>query len=353
MIDRKTDNWLITGSNGFIGSNFVAMLARAAFHSGVSMNGGSFILNPRKIICFDAMTYAAMPDHKLREFIGFSKCGNIKTIPGDIRERGLVKYLIDLYDIDIVVNFAAETHVDNSITRPGSFVESNVNGVYQLLEAIRETKKKPRFHHISTDEVFGSLDEEDKPWTEESPYSPNSPYAATKAAADHLVRSFGKAYEIEFSITHSCNCFGRNQFPEKLIPRLVKTSIEEGKIYVYGNGRQLREWKYVEDNCLDILYAIILGEKNTSYCIGGGIEKRVSDVVDLSIKKMLDRGIINSAPEIVNIPDPRGLSQDHRYSMNDIKFRSIPRVSKIKYTEKDFDFDLGIAIESTFHDTLI
>jgi dTDP-glucose 4,6-dehydratase len=263
-------NTLITGGAGFIGSNFVRHLLREAPETA--------------IINLDALTYAGSTE-------------NLKDLPdpsrhtfvhGDICDRVAVDSLLRNFEIDTVVHFAAETHVDRSIFGPAEFIQTNVVGTLTLLEAARsywlEEKAFPkddvRFHHISTDEVFGSLAPGEPAFNESTPYSPNSPYAASKAASDHLVRAFHHTYGLPVTITNCTNNYGPYQFPEKLIPLMILNALSGRPLPIYGDGRQIRDWLYVEDHCEAIKVVLDRGVPGETYNIGGGNQPANIEVVE-------------------------------------------------------------------------
>lgn len=231
---------LITGGAGFIGSNFILYWFRNY---------------PKdKIINLDKLTYAG----NLENLTTISSFPNYSFVKGDICDAKLVDSVMD--GIDIVVHFAAESHVDRSISSPSEFVSTNVVGTHILLEASVRHKIK-RFHHISTDEVFGSLDLNSKDkFNEETPYNPNSPYSAIKAASDHLVRAYFQTYGLPASITNCSNNYGPYQYPEKLIPLTITNILEEKKVPVYGDGQNIRDWLYVEDHCAAIDRVLTMGK---------------------------------------------------------------------------------------------
>jgi len=252
-------NVLVTGGAGFIGSNFIHFLLRT--------EPGLNIIN------LDALTYAGnlanlehLPDQTRYSFVH-----------GDICDKELVAQLFDRYSIDTLIHFAAETHVDRSIISPERFIESNVVGTFNLLEAARSAwiseKSVPlgqvRFHHISTDEVYGSLESGAPAFSETSPYSPNSPYSASKAASDHLVRAYYHTYGLPVSITNCSNNYGPYQFPEKLIPLMVLNAIHGKPLPIYGDGQQIRDWLYVGDHCEAIWKVAQFGRPGETYTIGG------------------------------------------------------------------------------------
>ncbi|MHC4220933.1 MAG: dTDP-glucose 4,6-dehydratase, partial [Planctomycetota bacterium] len=220
---------LVTGGAGFIGSNFVRMV--------LAESKDAFIVN------LDKLTYAGNLEN-LGEYLEHS---NHKFIKGDICDAKLIEKIVDEYKIDSIINFAAESHVDRSITGPKIFIETNVIGTLTLLEIARD-KKLDRFIQVSTDEVYGSLGAEGK-FTEDTPLSPNSPYSASKAAADHLVAAFGHTWGLQYNITRCSNNYGAYQFPEKMIPLMINNALGDKELPVYGDGLQVRDWLYVYDHC--------------------------------------------------------------------------------------------------------
>jgi dTDP-glucose 4,6-dehydratase len=208
-------------------------------------------------------------------------------VQGNICDQDLLDKLLRQHQIDTIVHFAAESHVDRSILGPGQFVETNIIGTFTLLEAARKywlnDRALPldlvRFHHISTDEVFGSLATGEPAWTEETPYAPNSPYAASKASSDHLVRSYGHTYGLPFSLTNCSNNYGPYQFPEKLIPLMIHNALHDKELPVYGDGLQVRDWLYVYDHCTAIWRVLEQAPPGETYNIGGCNEKANLDVV--------------------------------------------------------------------------
>jgi dTDP-glucose 4,6-dehydratase len=301
---------LITGGAGFIGSNFIQ---------------DWFIESDEQIINLDKLTYAG----NLKNLEKILSCKNLVTIKGDICDRQLVSDLLNQYNPRAIINFAAETHVDRSINGPAEFMNTNVIGTFNLLNSTYEwfknqdTDKKNefRFLHISTDEVYGSLGINDKPFTEESPFRPNNPYAASKAASDHIARSYFQTYNLPVIITHSSNNFGPNQFPEKLIPLMIHCAINGKKLPVYGDGQHIRDWIYVADHCHAIRLVLKFGETGETYNIGGNCEKTNLEVVH-KICEILDRMHPKSNGEsyksqISFVEDRMG--HDRRYAMSIIK----------------------------------
>jgi dTDP-glucose 4,6-dehydratase len=252
-------NILVTGGQGFIGSNFVAEWRY----------GG-------KCIILDAMTYAA------NDFVP----GKGVLIKGNINDFGLVRNLIAEYEIDAIVHFAAESHVDRSILSAAAFIESNVSGTHTLLEVVRRSSRKIRFLHVSTDEVYGTLTPYEAPFTEESPYAPNNPYAASKAASDHFVRAYSKTYGLETLITHCTNNYGPIQHTEKFIPQAITNCLNGKPIPVYGTGANVRDWIYVSDHCSALRKVLWDGTPGETYNIGARTEKTNLEVAALIARKL-------------------------------------------------------------------
>ena len=270
-------NILVTGGAGFIGSNFI----RSLLATEPAIN----------IVNLDALTYSG----SLLNLAGLPGEDRYTFIRGDICDGELVRNTLAGHEIDTIIHFAAETHVDRSITRPDQFVQTNIVGTYTLLEAARKywLVEPPqgegpfRFHHISTDEVFGTLSPADPAWNESAPYAPSSPYSASKAASDHLVRSYGHTYGLPFTITNCSNNYGPYQFPEKLIPLVILNALEGKPLPVYGDGNQIRDWLHVQDHCDAIRLVLRTGRMGESYNIGGGnqptnllIVETICDILD-------------------------------------------------------------------------
>lgn len=301
-------NILVTGGAGFIGSNFIRYVLQTA--------PGAQLFN------LDALTYAG----SLENLKGLPDPQRHTFIQGDICNADLVNRILRQHEIDTVVHFAAETHVDRSILGPAKFVQTNVVGTFTLLDAVREfwLKEKPfpleqvRFHHISTDEVFGTLKPGEPAWTEATPYAPNSPYAASKASSDHLVRAYGHTYGLPYSITNCSNNYGPYQFPEKLIPLMIFNACQGKPLPIYGDGGQIRDWLYVEDHCEAIWLVLNKGLPGQTYNIGGG-----SQPTNLMIVEQLCGILDESMPESPFIPH-RSLMQyvadrpghDRRYAID-------------------------------------
>jgi dTDP-glucose 4,6-dehydratase len=260
-------NILVTGGAGFIGSNFIRMV--------LTEHPDCFVVN------LDKLTYAG----NLENLAEFRNHDRYKFVHGDICDSSLAgKFLLDTYQIDTIVNFAAESHVDRSITGPQIFIETNVAGTLSLLQAARD-RKVDRFLQVSTDEVYGSLGCEGK-FTEQTPLSPNSPYSASKAAADHLVRAFGHTWGLKYNITRCSNNYGPYQFPEKLIPLMIHNALHDKELPVYGDGMQVRDWLYVYDHCTAIWRVLEQAPPGETYNIGGCNEKANIDVVRLILERV-------------------------------------------------------------------
>ncbi|UCF42264.1 MAG: dTDP-glucose 4,6-dehydratase [Planctomycetota bacterium] len=259
---------LVTGGAGFIGSNFVRMV--------LAEHVDCFIVN------LDKLTYAGNLEN-LAEFLNHP---NHKFVKGDICDGILVEKIIDEYKIDAIINFAAESHVDRSITEPKVFIETNITGTLTLLEAARD-KKVARFVQISTDEVYGALAlGQDAKFTEQTPPSPNSPYSASKAAADHLVKAFGHTWAVKYNITRSSNNYGPYQFPEKLMPLMINNALNDKELPVYGDGLYVRDWLYVYDHCTAVWKVLTEAPPGEVYNIGGCNEKTNLEVIDVILNRL-------------------------------------------------------------------
>ena len=251
---------LVTGGAGFIGANFVRYW-RATHPDAL-------------VVVLDALTYAG----NLANLSGVVDDARCRFVQGDIRDQPLVEDLLRRERLDTVVHFAAESHVDRSISGPDAFIDTNIVGTHALLKACRAVwlagadPRPHRFHHVSTDEVYGSLGPADAPFTEETPYAPNSPYAASKAASDHLVRAYARTYGLATTTTNCSNNYGPYQFPEKLIPLMIVNLLEGKPLPVYGDGKNVRDWLYVEDHCAGIAQVLKRGRTGETYNIGGGTE---------------------------------------------------------------------------------
>ncbi len=308
------NNVLVTGGAGFIGSNFVRYLLQNEADA--------------RVINLDILSYAGSQE-------------NLKDLPhperhtfirGDICDRPLVDHLFHFYQVETVVHFAAETHVDRSILFPEHFLRTNVIGTFTLLEAARQywlhekslPRNQVRFHHISTDEVFGTLSPTAPAWTEDTPYAPSSPYSATKAASDHLVRSYGHTYQMPYSITHCTNNYGPYQFPEKLVPLMILNALDGKPLPIYGDGAQIRDWLFVEDHCEAIWMVLSRGQPGQTYNIGAGSQPTNLEVVQ-HLCGALDE-LLPDAPCIPHsslmrfVPDRPG--HDRRYALDISKIKA-------------------------------
>jgi dTDP-glucose 4,6-dehydratase len=263
-------NLLITGGAGFIGTNFVRhWLGRPA---------------TGRVVVFDALTYAG----NIENLAGLEANPRFTFVRGDICDEAAVRGLLEHYAIDTLVHFAAESHVDRSILGPDEFIRTNVVGTHALLKAAKsawiDRKSVPahRFHHVSTDEVYGSLSPTDAPFHEATPYAPNSPYSASKAGSDHLVRAYHETYGLHTTITNCSNNYGPYQFPEKLIPLIIINILSGQPLPVYGDGLQVRDWLHVADHCAAIELAITRGKAGEVYNVGGN-----SETTNIEIVRML------------------------------------------------------------------
>ena len=268
QINRTPRRILITGGAGFIGSNFVHHWAKSYPED--------------RIVVLDALTYAGNRD----TLASLEDKSNFKFVQGDICDRQLVDKLLAIEDIDTVAHFAAESHVDRSILGPGAFVQTNVVGTFTLLEAFRQRwneRNQPegdRFLHVSTDEVYGSLEADDPAFTETTPYTPNSPYSASKAGSDHLARAYFHTYGMPTMITNCSNNYGPFHFPEKLIPLMCINILLGKPLPVYGDGQNIRDWLYVEDHCRALDTVINRGVPGETYNVGGNNEVKNLDLVE-------------------------------------------------------------------------
>ena len=261
---------LVTGGAGFIGSNFILQ----------RMDSDS-----TAIVNLDKLTYAG----NLRNLEAISHERRYEFVHGDIADRGLVRSLLDRRKPRAIVHFAAESHVDRSISGPDDFIRTNIDGTFALLEEVRaywarlsdQEKTDFRLLHVSTDEVFGSLGPKDSAFSEDTPYAPNSPYAASKAASDHLVRAYHHTYGLPVLTTNCSNNYGRFQFPEKLIPLIILNARDGKPLPVYGDGQNVRDWLYVDDHCEAIAIVLARGRVGETYNIGGWNEKRNIEIVEI------------------------------------------------------------------------
>lgn len=280
---------LVTGGAGFIGSNFVHYWLEA---------------HPEdEIVILDCLTYAG----NLNNLKSIESQPNYSFVKGDILDKNLVETLVA--DCDIVVHFAAESHVDRSILGPEAFIETNVKGTFVLLEATRKYKK--HFHHVSTDEVFGHLSlEVQNKFNEQTPYDPRSPYSASKAGSDHLVRAYGETYGLSISITNCSNNFGPYQHPEKFIPRMITNVIDGENVKIYGDGLYVRDWLYVKDHCRAIDLILQAKQGGQTYLVGGMAE----DISNLDVAKLILQLMDVGEDKIEYVKDRPG--HDRRYAVD-------------------------------------
>ena len=331
MSITKNKNILLTGTAGFIGSNFVPYFLEK--------------YPEYNLINLDLLTYAG-------DLENLKECENnprYKFIKGDICNRELVEFIFNEYDINGVIHFAAESHVDNSIKNPGVFIETNVNGTYTLVDVAKNYwMEKPftyksdyqncRFHHISTDEVYGTLNETDL-FTETTPYAPNSPYSASKASSDMIIRAYNETFGLNTVITNCSNNYGPKQHDEKLIPTIIRKALNNEAIPIYGDGKNIRDWLYVLDHCkgIDIVYHT--GNTGETYNIGGRNERTNLQIVD-AICSILDTKVPkpnSSYKELITFVEDRA-GHDRRYAIDATKL-------EIELGWKaDEDFDSGIVL---------
>ena len=302
--------YIVTGGSGFIGTNFIRFMLDNGF--------------AERIINLDKLTYAGNPQNLLE----YDNDKRYAFTQGDICDQEIVQELFILHKPDVVVNFAAESHVDRSIDGPSDFIRTNISGTYTLLQKslryyqslTKEDQKSFRFHHVSTDEVFGSLNEDDF-FTEETPYDPSSPYSASKAASDHLVRAWHRTFGLPVIISNCSNNYGPFQFPEKLIPLMILNCLEGKPLPVYGTGKNVRDWLFVKDHCAAIFTIIEKGKIGETYNVGGNNEIKNIDIVK-TICSILDE--VQPAPNgnsyaelITFVRDRPG--HDFRYAIDSSK----------------------------------
>jgi dTDP-glucose 4,6-dehydratase len=301
------ENVLVTGGAGFIGSNFVRYILEK--EPGI------------RVVNLDLLTYAGLKEN-ISGFDGFDRH---VFIHGDICDSNLVTVLFDKYEIDTVVHFAAESHVDRSIEYPHDFVRTNVGGTLNLLDVARNAWGRDfsnrRFHHVSTDEVYGDMSDRSPAHTELSAYRPRSPYAASKASADHLVRAYFHTYGLPVTISLCSNNYGPHQFPEKLIPLSIVNALQGGVIPLYGDGLQIRDWLHVSDHCRAVYEILLHGAAGESYHVAAGNQWRNIELVR-KICGILDdlRPLeIPYSSRIVHVPDRPG--HDRRYALDAAKMQ--------------------------------
>ena len=297
---------LVTGGLGFIGSNFIKHIYEKYDYN---------------IINVDSVTYAANPENIPNNILNSSRYFFAET---DINDTNNVRYLITENSVNYIVNFAAESHVDNSINDSRPFIETNINGTHSLLTLLHNCPSIERYLQVSTDEVYGSLTEEDDAFTENTPLKPNSPYSASKASADLLCRSFYETFNYPILITRCSNNYGPNQHEEKLIPLMIKNAKSGKKLPVYGDGRNIRDWIYVSDHCSAIDAVLHRGRIGEVYNIGGKNEVRNIDIVKTILKLLY-----KSEDQIELVKDRLG--HDWRYGIDNTKIQNelnwVPHVS--------------------------
>lgn len=297
---------LVTGGAGFIGSNFI--------HYWLKNHPDDQVVN------LDALTYAGHLE-SLKDIEGNP---NYSFIKGDICDGQIVDQAME--GIDVVVHFAAESHVDRSIIDSSPFAQTNVEGTRVLLNVALQHKLK-RFHHISTDEVYGSLELTDPPFTEKTPYNPRSPYAASKASSDHWVRAYHYTYDLPVTITNCGNNYGPYQDPEKLIARFITNLMEGQKVPLMGEGENIRDWIFVLDDCTAIEAVLLHGRIGETYCIGG------DQLRNIDVTRKILKALGKDESWIEKVPDRLG--HDPRYALDDTKLRGLG-------WKPEHDFDLGL-----------
>ncbi len=289
---------LVTGGAGVIGSNFVVSTLKET---------GEPIVN------LDKLTYAG----NLRNLEAVRNDARHVFVQGDICDRALVRDLLKKHEPRAIVHFAAESHVDRSISGPAAFIQTNVLGTFSLLEEARAHSKEIRFLHVSTDEVYGSLGPDDPAFAETTPYAPNSPYAASKAASDHLVRAYHHTYGLATVTTNCSNNYGPHQYPEKLIPLMIASALAGKPLPVYGDGRNVRDWLYVLDHCEAVRLVLERGRAGETYNIGGNAERANIDVVG-TICALLEEAVPRKGgkyAELISFVQDRP-GHDRRYAMD-------------------------------------
>ncbi len=323
-----TKTLLVTGGAGFIGSNFISLLLKS--------------MPDVKVVNLDLMTYAGSPEN----LDGFGADDRYAFMEGDIRDREVVEHLFDQYDFDGVIHFAAESHVDNSISGPEAFITTNVNGTFTLLDVarkawmdgfeIKQGREDCRFLHISTDEVYGSLGAEGL-FSETTPYAPNSPYSASKAASDMIVRSYFHTYGMNVVTTNCSNNYGPRQHDEKLIPTIIRKAVKGENIPIYGDGLNVRDWLFVRDHCLGIWLAYANGRAGETYNIGGKNERTniyIAEKICTLMDQYLPKGGQSHKDLITYVTDRPG--HDKRYAIDASKI-----TDELGWSAEE-DFESGI-----------
>ena len=320
---------LITGGAGFIGSSVIRHIINNTEHS---------------VINIDKLTYAG----NLESLTSVENDTRYAFEQVDICDANEIKRIFNQYQPDIVMHLAAESHVDRSIDEPGEFIQTNIVGTYVLLEGARDywsnldsgKKDNFRFHHVSTDEVYGDLEGKDDLFTEETPYAPSSPYSAAKASSDHLVRAWQRTFKFPTLITNCSNNYGPYQFPEKLIPLIILNALEGKDLPIYGDGKQIRDWLYVDDHARALLHVALNGKISETYNIGGHNELQNIDVVK-TICNIMDELVpcdidgIGKYEQLITYVDDRS-GHDVRYAIDATKI-----ANKLKWTPNE-TFATGI-----------
>jgi dTDP-glucose 4,6-dehydratase len=329
---------LVTGGAGFIGTNFVR------YWRSSQPNDEVFVL--------DALTYAGRREN-------LAGLEGVTFIHGSICDFGLVRRTLTDYAIDTIVHFAAESHVDRSISGPDAFIETNIVGTHTLLKVAKEiwldtgSGMAHRFHHVSTDEVYGSLEPNEAAFSEATPYAPNSPYAASKAASDHLVRAYARTYGLKTSISNCSNNYGPYQFPEKLLPLFITNALHGKPLPIYGDGQNVRDWLHVSDHCRAIQLIVTAPQSDLVYNVGGGCELSNVAIFE-TICSSIDSAFNNNlelAKQYPNAPAARGiptaslkrfvpdrLGHDRRYAIDCTKIER-----ELGYRARVADFAVGFS----------
>jgi dTDP-glucose 4,6-dehydratase len=307
-------NILVTGGAGFIGSNLVRYLLAPV--------AGDFDARITKVVTLDKLTYAG----NRASLADLDADPRHVFVQGDIGDRAMIGQLLREHAIDAVMHLAAESHVDRSIDNPEEFIMTNFVGTYRLLEEFRRHAVESgrmadpglRFLHVSTDEVFGSLGPDDPAFCEETPYAPNSPYSASKAGSDHLARAYHHTYGLPVITTNCSNNYGPYQFPEKLLPLMIRKTLKGEPLPVYGDGANVRDWLYVEDHCRGLAMALLRGVPGKTYVIGGKCEMRNIDVVRAiieTVRELAPGKVTKSAEKLITFVTDRP-GHDRRYAIN-------------------------------------
>ena len=321
---------LITGGAGFIGSNFIKYWSKK--------------YPTDQILVIDKLTYAG----NINNILDLINKKKVIFKEGDICDSFLIKEILEENNISYLVNFAAETHVDSSIKNPEYFIRTNINGTYNLLNSFKfhwEKKNKPesmRFLQISTDEVFGSLSLTDPPFTEKSPHKPRSPYSASKSSGDHLSKAWFHTYGIPILISNCSNNYGPYHYPEKLIPLTITNILRNKSIKIYGDGKNIRDWLFVNDHCSALDKILIYGKAGSNYCIGGDNEISNIDLVNIICEIIDSKEIIktnSSSKNLISFVRDRP-GHDLRYSINSTKLK------------KDFNWEPEVKLKDGLEDTI-